>query len=121
MSAEGGGDAKRLEVKDGVVRVWNTDYPVFAGVEGVRFSKSNASLTYSVSATNAQQTVQAIVDFYKGKTIGKFSVGDFVPREDFMPDSVGFTAGKKPRGQGLAIYVIPQGNSVIVYIHPHRK
>ena len=121
VSAEGRGDAAWLKAQAGVINAWKTDFPVMDGVSDVKFSKKHASLMYVAGTKNAPETVQAIATFYKGKTIGKFTVGDFTPRDDFMPDAVGFTAGKRPRGQGLAIFAIPQGTSVIVYIHPHRQ
>ncbi|MFZ5628796.1 MAG: hypothetical protein ACOY5B_06680 [Spirochaetota bacterium] len=121
LFAEGKVDAVWIKPQAGIVNAWKTDFPIMDGVAEVSFSKSDASLMYVVQTKNAPETVQAIATFYKGKKIGKFTVGDFIARDDFMPDAVGFTAGKKPRGQGLAIFAIPQGTSVIVYIHPHRK
>ena len=121
LLAEGRGDGKWIQPKDGIVNAWNMDFPVYAGVTDVNFSKAHASLMYVVDTKNAAETAQAIATFYKGKTIGKFTVGDFVARDDFMPDAVGFSEGKKQRGQGVTIFVIPQGTSTIVYIHPFKK
>ena len=119
--AEGKGDGKWIQPKDGMINAWNIDFPVFEGVTEVNFSMADASLMYVVNSKNVAETVQSVAAFYKGKTIGKFTVGDFVARDDFMPDAVGFSIGKKPRGQGIAIFIIPQGTSTIVYIHPFKK
>lgn len=121
LLAEGRGDGKWIQPKDGIVNAWNMDFPVYAGVTDVNFSKAHASLMYVVDTKNAAETAQAIATFYKAKTIGKFTVGDFVARDDFMPDAIGFAGGKKRSGQGIAIFIIPQGLSTIVYIHPFKK
>ena len=119
--AEGNRSDQWIEPKDGVVRAWNNDYPIFTGVARVRYSKSDASLTYAVKMEKGQDAVQTIVDFYKGKTIAGFTIGDFVRRDDFMPDAQGFSTGKKQRGKGLSIFLIPQGNDVVIYIHPNKQ
>lgn len=119
--AGGRGDAQDLDAPNGVVNAWNTDFPVFTGVTSVKFSKSHASLMYFVKTENAPETVKRIAEFYKGKTIATFVVGDFSARDDVMPDSQGFSAGKKQRGKGLSIFLIPQGRDVVVYIHPFKK
>lgn len=121
VSAEGRGDAAWLKAQAGVINAWKTDFPVMDGVSDVKLSKKHASLMYVAGTKNAPETVQAIATFYKGKTIGKFTVGDFTPRDDFMPDSQGFSAGKKQQGKGLSIFIIPQGSDVLVYIHPFKK
>lgn len=118
---EGRGDAQDLEAPNGVVNAWNTDFPVMTGITNVKFSKAHASLMYFVKTENAPETVKAIAEFYKGKTIGTFAVGDFSARDDFMPHAQGFSAGKKQRGKGLSIFLIPQGRDVVVYIHPFKK
>ena len=119
--AEGRGDAKDLVPTDGQVKAWNADFPVVPGVERVRFSPSDASLTFVVRGENTQQTLQTIKEFYQGKTVLGFVVGQFVARDDFMPDAQGFSAGKRQRSKGLSIFLIPQGNDVVIYIHPFKK